>query len=172
MKKVILLSSLLLISGFARADVFAEPFIGVQSGNFGGNNATADSKGTSVGLRLGYGKAMPWFALEGLYTKGTIALTPEANFAATDLSVVFGADLKALRPFAGYVASSKSLVEAGSNSQTYSGTGFKIGIDVKLAPKITFHVESIRYTYTEADGVALSSEYKAESLVAGLGIRF
>jgi hypothetical protein len=174
MKNLILICSVFLISQFATAGGFIEPYIGYQMGTMEYSNGVEGKiKGTALGLRAGYQMVIPWVALDVQMGKGSISeIIPEDDYTYTDVGVTVGASVPFLRPYVGYIPQAKTKLENTAASYDVEGTGLKLGLGIKLLPLIDINVEQTNYTFKKANGVDLTNEGKGKITTIGLGITF
>lgn len=173
MKKLIMICSLVLVSTVANAGGFIEPYVGIQKGTATDANGTDfDSKGTALGLRLGYQMVIPWVALDVRMNKGTIETAPEQDYSGTDIGITAGASVPFLRPMIGYVPAAKQKFEASGSSFEFEGSALKLGLGIKILPLIDINIDQTSYTFKKVDGLDLSSDVKHKITTIGLGITF
>lgn len=173
MKNLLMVCALVLGASVAQAGMFIEPNIGIQKGEVTySNGSTEDSKGTALGLRLGYQMVIPWVALDVRMSKGTVESSPESDYSGTDIGITAGASVPFLRPFVGYVPAAKQKFEAGGASNELEGNALKLGLGIKLLPLIDINIDQTTYTFKKMDGVDLTSDAKHKITTIGLGITF
>lgn len=172
MKKLLVLSSVVLFSSFANAGGFIEPYIGYQTGKVEDSNDSIDTKGTALGLRAGYQWIIPWVALDVKMFKGTTETTPEGDLTFTDVGVTVGASVPFLRPFIGYIPAAKQKLEVGSATDEFEGTGLKLGLGIKILPLIDINIEQVNYEFDKLDGLTLTDKVTHKTTMIGLGITF
>lgn len=168
-----MICSLVLVSTAANAGGFIEPYIGIQKGEFTNSNGTDyDTKGTALGLRLGYQAVIPWVALDIRLNDGTVDSTPEVDYSGTDIGITAGVSVPFLRPMIGYIPQAKQKFESGGSSDEYKGTALKIGLGIKILPLVDINIDQTAYTFDEVDGQDLNNKAKHKILTVGLGIVF
>ncbi len=174
MKNLLLVLSVVLVSTIANAGGFAEPYIGYQTGKVTyPNGVEGDSKGTGLGLRVGYQAVIPWIALDVQLGKGKVTeVTPEDDYSYTDVGVTAGASVPFLRPFVGYIPTVKHKFKNDSGTDDLEGSGLKFGVGIKLLPLVDINIEQVTYTYKKANGVDLTTDGKMKNLMIGVGMTF
>ncbi len=156
MKNLIMICSLVLVGQIANAGGFVEPYIGYANskleGTFipalGGTSTESKVKGPVLGLRAGYQFVLPWVALEVSQFNGEDDSSPSNDVKGTDIGVTAGLSLPIVRPYAGYVFSSKT--EVGSTE--YTGTAMKVGVGFGFLPLVHLNVELINTEFKEING--------------------
>lgn len=173
MKNLIMVCALVLGASVAQAGGFIEPYIGIQKGEFTDSVGNSpDSKGTGLGLRLGYQMVIPWVALDVRMNKGTVDSTTEYDYSGTDVGITVGASVPFLRPFVGYVPTAKQKIEGGGTSNEFEGNALKLGLGIKLLPLIDINIDQTTYTFKKIDGVDLATENKHKITTIGIGMTF
>lgn len=174
MKNLIMICSLVLVSTVANAGGFIEPYVGIMKGTYKQSGISdIDTKGTSLGLRLGYQMVIPWVALDVKMTKGTIESSSKSDISYTDVGITAGASVPFVRPYIGYIPSAKTKVEpSGAASYNNEGSALKLGLGIKILPLVDINIEKVDYTFKKQDGVDLVNDIKHETLTFGLGITF
>ena len=173
MKKLLMICSLVLVSTAANAGGFIEPYFGIQIGEAtDSGGAKEDSKGTALGLRLGYQAVIPWVALDVRLNKGTIDTTPEQDYSGTDIGITAGVSVPFLRPMIGYIPAAKQKYEASGSSNELEGSAFKFGLGIKILPLIDINIDRTAYKFTKINGNDLNNDVKHDVTTIGLGIVF
>lgn len=175
MKKLLVLSSVVLFTSFANAGMLLEPYLGYQMGKIDySGGVEGDTKGTGLGLRVGYQMVIPWIALDVQLGKGKVSkVNPESDYSYTDVGVTAGASVPFLRPFVGYIPAAKHKFEPDTGSSyNLEGNGLKLGLGIKLLPFIDINIEQVTYTYKKIDGLDLSSDVKMKNTIVGIGMTF
>lgn len=175
MKNLILALSVVLVSTVANAGGFVEPYIGYATnkteGTFaagipviGGTNFDTESKGPVYGLRAGYKFILPWVALEASQFKGKTDDDPSNDVTGTDIGATVGLSLPIVRPYAGYVFSSK----LKSDDTEFEGTAMKLGVGFGFLPLVHLNIEMVDTKFKEVDGQDLDlfySDFKSRTTV-------
>ncbi|MES2802938.1 MAG: outer membrane beta-barrel protein [Bdellovibrionota bacterium] len=173
MKNLIMICALVLIGQVAKAGGFIEPYLGYATGKveatvaagvpvIGGQSFDFKVKGPIYGLRAGYQFILPWVALEASQFKGETDQDPSGDIKGTDIGVTAGLSLPIVRPYAGYVLSSKY----ESDSSEITGNGIKVGVGFGFIPLVHVNIEYITTTFKELDGEDISSvfsDYKSKT---------
>lgn len=170
MKNLIMVCALVLGAQVAQAGGFVEPYIGYANAKWdgtlvaglGGGTTESKIKGPVYGLRAGYQFILPWVALEASQFKGKDDASPSQDVKTTDIGFTAGLNLPIVRPYAGYVFSSKSEV---GNSE-YTGTAMKLGVGLGFIPLIYVNIEMVDTKFKEVDGVDIGtifSDVKAKT---------
>lgn len=173
MKKLLMICSLVLVSTVANAGGFIEPYIGIQKGETTDSlgNKT-DSKGTGLGLRLGYQAVIPWVALDVRINKGTRETAPEQDYSGTDIGITAGASVPFLRPFIGYVPAAKQKYEASGLTNELEGTALKLGLGIKILPLIDINIDQTTYKFKKLNDVDVTGDPKHVITTLGIGMTF
>ena len=181
MKNLIMICALVLGSQVAKAGGFVEPYLGYGMNKiegtfaagvpvFGGSSFDAESKGPVYGVRAGYQFILPWVALEASQFKGD-GQDGASDVKATDIGVTAGLSLPIVRPYAGYVFSSKADV----GSTEYTGTAMKVGVGFGFIPLLHLNVELVDTKFKEVDGNDIDttfSDFKSKTTVISLSYVF
>lgn len=181
MKKLLILSSVVLFSSFANAGAFVEPYAGYEFGEaeataIGGASSSVKQKGFAIGGRVGYEFMLPWVALDVKYFTGKDDGTPETDIKRTDMGITGGVTLPVVRPYVGYILKSEAKSDDGTGEVKSEGTGFKLGLGLTPLPFIDFNIEYSTYDIKKIDGADISTysldKFKANSVLIGVGMTF
>lgn len=157
----LVLASLFLGAGVAKADLLLEPYIGYQlmKSELTGISGTDDggkANGARIGGRLGY--MMPvlnfWVAADASVVasgkfEGNVS-SNDGDLSGTDVYVDVGYDFPILlRAWLGYGVSNTSKVkfDVGGENELSGGTHVKIGVGFTPLPLVSLNVEYITADY-------------------------
>jgi hypothetical protein len=152
----------------AHAGFMIEPFLGYEMGTAKGTSSSHDLKGLSYGARLGYSVTMFSFGAE--YGGGKLELdtNPTDHLANTDLGAFVAVDFPVMiRAFATYMLKAEAKEDDGTK---LTGKGFRIGVGYTGFPFISINLEHISKTYDEADGHALSADFKTDTNMLSVSV--
>lgn len=157
MKKILLLLSLVSFSVNARAGVYIDPFLGLDSSTVtattaSGAKANSSSSGIDYGARLGYKLMSPWF-IAAEYTGGSGkddgGTSSSSEYTKTALGGVIGYDIGKHLLAIGYGFSDKLKYKTTPELEI-SGTNLKLGYAYKATNKININLDLIIPNYTKA----------------------
>lgn len=173
MKKLLMFCSILLMSKMSFAGFMAEPYIGYSSGKVDTAPTEVKITGVNVGARLGYQFLMPWVALDvKQMISGKDDMTPSNDVTGTDLGVTVGASLPIVRPYAGYIFSSKATLKGSGTSTDLEGKGYKLGVGFGILPLVHINLEYSAIEIDKMAGVDLTTKLKYTPLMLAVSYVF
>ena len=181
MKKLALISLILLVARVSFAGAFVEPYLGYETGTMKGTYAaggTFDStiKGEALGIRLGYKFLIPWIAFDAKYFVGSDDSNPSNDITRTDLGITVGlGSLPIVRPYVGYNFSTKEKYKSSLSNATLNGDSFKVGVGFKILPLVDVNLDYNKFTFKDSSGTDINqvfSDYKRESYMLSVSYTF
>jgi hypothetical protein len=149
----------------AEAGILVEPYLGYQmlmtdiklgasAGPLDGQSVKLDASGLGYGLRAGITLPMIFAAVD--YSMASLSSSVKevpAGFtisggtsARTSLGLTAGLSLPLVRPYVGYIFDDQSK----DDTDTLSGSGFKLGVGFTVFPMIKLNAEYQMVTYTKS----------------------
>lgn len=169
MRHLALALFVLIASPLAKADLLLEPYLGYEFGsqtlNYrSGSNNNGKMTGAVLGGRIGYqSPVMFWAAADVSYMGGgkykpDDSTNSDMDASRTSIAAVVGVDLPILlRGYAGYILSDSLETKYTGGSDTFKGTGMKVGVGLTFLPIISLNVEYALRTYKSASGTGFNS---------------
>lgn len=164
----ILLAALALVFAVhsrAEAGILVEPYLGYQmlmtdvklgagAGSLEGQSAKIDGTGIGYGLRAGFTLPMIFAAVD--YSMASVSSSAKevpagltitsGTDARTSLGLTVGLSLPLVRPYVGYIFDD----QIKDDTDTNSGSGFKLGVGFTVFPMIKLNAEYQMVTYTKS----------------------
>ena len=173
MKMALAACSTLLFVNAAQADLLLEPYLGYTIGNAESDGAKWDNNNLVLGGRVGYSAlvlqaGVDYSIASGAKFKGKDgALDFEGD--GSQLFAFVGGDFPLLRAWAGYGLQNELKVKDGSK---LTGSAIKVGAGFTGLPFLSINAEYITSTYDKADGNALNSNLKNNTVMLSVSAPF
>lgn len=155
--KFIAIIATLLLSIPSFADLYLEPYLGYETGDYKSAAATYEMKGTDLGLKLGYSTLGLALGVDYMMGDLTVDSNPSVDVDAKDLGVFAQYTLPILLKVSGtYFFKS----EGKTSASKMTGKGTKIGVGFTGLPFIAINLDMIRINYdeVEAGGITASTD--------------
>jgi hypothetical protein len=163
--KMLLFLPVFLLCCIARAEIFVEPSLGYQIGNYSAtpvgstSQLQASDNGLGIGLRAAYGFMGAFVGLDYdmsftqlISTSSNYSNNTPAQHSTAYLSGGYAFPLL-FRVFAGYGFSDTLSVNGGSGSSaggsTETGTAFKLGVSYSFLPLLSLNLTYISHNFTQ-----------------------
>jgi hypothetical protein len=138
---------------FVHADLLIEPIVGIHMGGKDGQAPNRDKfTGNGYGARIGVQKLGLMAGIDYQSHGITIKDNPTEDASMTETSLFVGYDAPILfRVWAAYLLSGEVKYKGGTGKDT-DGSGFKVGVGLKLIPLLSLNLEYRKYEYAKNNG--------------------
>jgi hypothetical protein len=161
-------------AGKAQADLLLEPYLGYHMSTYSMTGLKDfKSNGLSLGGRVGYQQM--GFMIGGDYMTGkwTTDQTPSQDGTPSKLGVFVGYNFPVmLRVYGVYNFQDDLHSSVSGGSDTYKGTGAKLGVGFTGLPFVSINLEYMTTTYTKNNAGSLPSDMNANTYGLTVSVPF
>lgn len=166
----------LLAIGFAipqaQAGILLEPYLSYHTGKDKGTT-DVDTSGIAYGGRIGYGQMGFHAGVDVMQGAWTHASTPSVDTTPSDLGIFLAYSFPVMiRVYGVYNLQSNLGLKFAGASNTYKGTGFKLGVGITTLPFVAINLEYRTATYTKDDTGTLSPSFKQDTYGLSVSVPF